>query len=287
MAKAPARDESNYKPQSGPGLADRWPSSAIWHAGEPAIRKIGPADIKEALRKGYADFSALPSHAIFLVILYPILGLILARLAFGYATMHLAFPAAAGFALIGPVAAIGLYELSRQREMGRNPTAFDALKVVDAKSFNGILILGLVLLAIFAAWIALAGALYQSVFGAAQPQTFTDFITEVLFTSRGQELIVKGLGIGFVFALVVLAISTFAFPMLLDRDVSVATAVRTSVRAMVENPGTMALWGMMVAGLLLLGSLPLFLGLAFVIPLLGHATWHLYRQVIERDTSIR
>jgi uncharacterized membrane protein len=284
MATVSAQSGRNYATGRGPELEDRWPSSAIWRDGEPTVRRIGTADIKAALRAGYDDFIALPSHAIFLVILYPIIGLILARLAFGYATMHLVFPAAAGFALLGPLAAIGLYELSRQREMGRSPTAFAALNVVDAKSFNGIVALGLILLGIFVAWMAVAAALYQSVFGAAQPQSASAFIDQVLFTSRGQELIFKGCGIGFIFALLVLAISTFSFPLMVDadRDVSVATAVRTSVRVMAENPATMGLWGLVVAGLLALGSLPLFFGLAFVIPLLGHATWHLYRRAIER-----
>jgi uncharacterized membrane protein len=268
---------------SGPGLTDRWPASAIWHSDEPEVRSLALKDLRIALERGYADFAALPSHALFLVALYPIIGLVVARMAFGYDTMHLVFPLIAGFAILGPVAAIGLYELSRLREAGGTPSATEALSVYRRPGFGGIIILGVVLMGLFALWMVTANALYVAIFGTATPTTAADFINQVMFTDRGHELILKGMGIGLIFAVVAMAISVFSIPMLIDRGAGLATAVRTSVRAVVENPMTMAAWGAIVAALLLIGSLPLFFGLAFVIPLLGHATWHLYRRAISRD----
>lgn len=260
----------------------RWPASAIWHAGDPAVRTITLQDLRMALRKGYDDFTALPTHAIFLVLVYPVIGFILARMAFGYNMLHLVFPTAAGFALLGPIAALGLYELSRRREQGLHPTASDALAVVHAKSFASILALALLLLAIFSLWIVTADALYRTTFGSAPPPTVGAFVDQVVSTSRGYDLMLTGTIIGFVFAVVVLMISAVSFPLLLDRDIGAAAAMRTSIRAFVENPVTMSAWGLIVAVALLLGSLPLFIGLAFVVPVLGHATWHLYRLVVER-----
>jgi uncharacterized membrane protein len=277
-----ARNPPGESSRAGPGLELRWPASAIWHSDEPEIQTISIAALREALRLGYRDFIAVPSHALFVVIAYPILGLLLARMAFGYDTLHLVFPLAAGFALIGPVAALGLYELSRRREQGLNPVASDALSVLHSPAIGAITLLGLVLLLLFAAWMVTAQSIYTSHFGSAVPATIADFINQVLYTSRGRNMILVGMTTGLVFAIVVLLISAISFPMLLDRNVSAATAVRTSIRAVIENPAVMALWGIIIAFGLLLGSLPLFFGLAFVIPVLGHATWHLYRKLVAR-----
>jgi len=110
-----------------------------------------------------------------------------------------------------------------------------------------------------------------------------DFLRRVFTTPEGWNLIIVGNLVGFVFAAGVLAISVVSFPLLLDRDVGVVVAVLTSVRAVIENPLQIAAWGLVVAALLVLGSLPLFMGLAVVMPVLGHASWHLYRKLVEPD----
>ena len=107
------------------------------------------------------------------------------------------------------------------------------------------------------------------------------FVHEVFTTPAGWAMIVMGIGIGFLFAALVLTISVVSFPLLLDRDVGLPTAVSTSIRAVAENPGPMAIWGLFVAGSLVIGSIPAFLGLIVVMPVLGHATWHLYRKVVR------
>jgi uncharacterized membrane protein len=249
----------------------------------PVIRRIGTADIVDALARGWSDFTAMPSHALFICAIYPLLGIAIAGLTLGFATLPLLFPLAAGFALIGPFAAMGLYELSRRREAGVTVWASDALDVLRSPSIGPILALGALLTVIFLVWIATARAIYVAQFGYANPDSVGAFIHDVLFTRAGWSLILIGNGVGFLFAAVTLAISVVSFPLLLDRDAGAAVALMTSVRVVLANPATMALWGLIVAALLVIGSLPAFLGLAVVLPVLGHATWHLYRKAVIAD----
>jgi len=254
-------------------------------AAGPVIRTIGLSDLHQALRLGWEDFKAVPSHAIILCVIYPVLGLVLARAVLGYTVLPLLFPLAAGFALLGPFAALGLYELSNRRERGEEPSAWDALDVLQSPSFGAMLGLGALLLALFVTWVATAQAIYIEVFGYQGASGVTDFVQRVLTTPQGWWLIVVGCGVGFLFALVALCISVVAFPMMLDRQATAGEAMVTSMRVVAQNPMPMAAWGLIVAALLVLGTIPFFLGLAVVIPLLGHATWHLYRQVIVKDPN--
>ncbi len=247
----------------------------------PVVRKIGMTDLKDALAKGIDDFRAFPTHAIFLSIVYPVAGLVLARLTLSYDFLPLLFPLAAGFALIGPFAATGLYELSRRRELGLDVSWRDAFGARRSPSIDGILALGALLTVIFLVWVATAQAIYIANFGYAPAASIPNFFRQVLTTQAGWSLIVVGNGVGFLFAVVALTISVVSFPLLLDRDVGAAVAILTSVRAVLRNPATMAVWGLIVAGLLLIGSLPLLVGLAVVMPVLGHSTWHLYRKLVE------
>jgi uncharacterized membrane protein len=249
----------------------------------PMVRKIAVADIKDALAKGIDDFKAMPSHAVFLSLIYPIVGLILLQLALGGAVMPLVFPIAAGFALVGPFAALGLYELSRRRERGLDCTAAHAFEVFHSPSFGAIAMLGLCLTVVFLVWLAIAQAIYQANFGYAAPVSVGAFLRDIFTTSAGWTLIVVGNAVGFLFAALVLVVSAVSFPLLLDRPVGASEAVLTSVRAVMANPGPMALWGLIVAGSLAIGSLPLLFGLAVVMPVLGHATWHLYRKVVAPE----
>jgi uncharacterized membrane protein len=247
----------------------------------PAVRTIHPADLKRALLKGIDDFWAMPSHAVFLCVIYPVVGLALARAALGYDLVPLLFPLAAGFALIGPLAALGLYELSRRRELGQKAGWEDVPDLFRSPSRRAIAALALLLLIIFGLWIWAANAIYIASFGYQEPQSLGGFLHRVFTTSEGYRLIVVGNSVGFLFALLVLMVSAVSFPLLVDRDISAMAAIATSVRVVLKNPMTMALWGLIVAGGLLLGSLPLFFGLAVVVPVLGHASWHLYRMAVE------
>jgi uncharacterized membrane protein len=251
------------------------------------VRRIDAHDLAAALRDGWSDFTAMPSHAIFLCVIYPVVGILLAQMLLGYSTLEFLFPLAAGFALVGPVAALGLYELSRRREAGLDTSATHALEVLHSPSIGAIAALAGLLMAIFLIWLGTAHAIYVHSFGYNSPASVSQFAHDVLLTRAGWSLIVLGNGAGFVFAVVVLTISAVSFPLLLDRDVGAAVALLTSIRLVLANPATMALWGLIVAGLLLLGSLPFFVGLAVVMPVLGHATWHLYRRAIDAGGSPR
>ena len=249
------------------------------------IRKIGLPDLNEALRLGWEDFKAVPSHAIILCVIYPVLGLVLFRMVLGYSVLPLLLPLAAGFTLIGPFAALGLYELSRRRQRGEEAAAWDAVHVLRAPSFGAMLELGILLLVLFVTWIAAADAIYIATFGHAPAASIPDFATRVLMTPQGWSLIIIGCGVGFLFAVVALCVSVVSFPLMLDRHATAIDAIRTSLQAVRKNPFAMAAWGLIVAVLLVIGSLPFFVGLAIVLPVLGHATWHLYRKVVEPDPN--
>lgn len=257
------------------------------HAGQviPAIRRIAPSDLWDALRKGMADVGATRDDILFIGLIYPLAGLVLARLAFSLDLLPLVFPLASGFAIIGPAAAVGLYELSRRREQGMHVTWLDAFGVFKSPAIGSILGLGAILLTLFFVWLGVAYEIYLATLGSTPPQTIAAFERSLFQTGGGWTMIGAGIGVGFLFAVLAFAISVVSFPLLLDRDVGMMTAIRTSLRAVGANLGTMILWGMIVAGLLVLGSLPALVGLIFIMPVLGHASWHLYRKVVGHDLT--
>jgi len=259
--------------------AEHWPGQAARTA-VPAIRRIGIADLGAALNAGWRDFQANRTDVIFLCVLYPVVGLVLGRAASGYGFLPLVFPLASGFALLGPLAALGLYEMSRRRELGQETSWLDAFAVLRSPSIGAIALLGLSLVVLFLLWLGIAEALYLATLGPLPPASAGGFLHDVFATPAGWVMLVAGCGIGFLFALLVLAIATVSFPLLLDRDLGVDAAVSTSWRAMRANPRPMLTWGAIVAAALVLGSIPLLLGLIVVLPVLGHATWHLYRRVV-------
>jgi uncharacterized membrane protein len=246
-----------------------------------AVRDISIADLKEALAKGFDDFKEMPTHLAFIGLIYPLFGICLAALSFSNNALPLLFPLVSGFALLGPLAAVGLYELSRRRELGLDTSWTHLFDVLRSPSLPAILALGFVLMVIFVVWLATAQVLYQALYGPAAPESYTAFLGEVLTTPRGWTLIIIGHLVGLVFAVVVFSISVFSFPLLLDRDCGAGCAVQTSVQAVMANPKTLGTWAVIVAVALMIGSAPLLVGLAVVMPILGHASWHLYRRAVE------
>jgi len=245
----------------------------------PAIRRIQLKDLRDALREGAADLTATRGDVVFAALVYPIAGFLLAALVLRNDLLPLVFPLLSGFALLGPILAIGLYEISRRREQGAAVTWADALGVLRAPGLAAIVEMGLILLGIFLLWLAFAYSIFQFTLGPKPPASLAGFAHDVFATSAGWTMIVVGVGVGFLFAAVTFAISAISLPAILDRDLRVDQAIGLSMRAIGTNLRTMTLWGVIVAGALILGSLPALFGLIFVVPVLGHATWRLYRKL--------
>jgi uncharacterized membrane protein len=244
------------------------------------VRRIAAGDLRDSIAKGLRDFAACRTDAMFVCVVYPLMGLVLARLVSGYDFLPLLFPLASGFALVGPFAAIGLYEMSRRREQGAEISWPDAFGVLRSRSIGAILALGLLLTVIFLIWMIAAWQIYALTLGPEPPASVSGFVRDVLTTGAGWAMIIVGIGAGFLFACLSFAISVVSFPLMVDRDATLGAAIGTSLRAIAANPGPMALWGLIVAGGLVLGSIPVLLGLIVVLPVLGHATWHLYRRLV-------
>ena len=246
----------------------------------PGVRHLAVRDLRDVLRKGVEDFAACRSDVAFLALLYPVIGILLVWMALDRNLLPLMFPVMSGFALVGPVAAVGLYEMSRRRERGETPGWADGLAVVRSPAFGAILVLGLMLFAAFIAWIYVAHAIWNQTLGPVPPETLRGFLTETFTTGAGWGMMVIGCGVGAIFAGAVLATSVVSFPLLLDRDIGIPAAVVTSLRVARANPVPILAWGLIVTAGLVLGSIPFFLGLIVVMPVLGHATWHLYRRAV-------
>jgi uncharacterized membrane protein len=246
----------------------------------PRVRTVTTADLRAALAEGFDDFLACRADVVFLCVAYPLAGLAAVGLASNAALLPLLFPAIAGLSIVGPAVAVGLYEFSRRRERGEKAGWADAFRVLASPSIGAVIALGVVVFALFALWLGFSQALYALTLGPEPPASLGAFAAAVVGSPAGWVMTVVGLGVGFLFAAVTLSISVVSFPLMLDRDVGVLRAVLTSVEVVRRNPRTMAIWGLIVAGALVAGSAPLFLGLAVVMPVLGHATWRLYRRAV-------
>lgn len=252
------------------------------HAGQvvPEVRRIGLGDIRDALRAGLADMAALRDDILFIALIYPLAGLVLATAAFNQNLWSMLFPLASGFAIVAPVAATGLYEMSRRREQGEHVSWIDAFKAFSSPAIGSIFGMGLILLSVFGVWLAVAYQIGQATLGSATPPTMRMFAEQVFASQASVPLIVGGVGAGFLFAVLAFSISVVAIPLLLDRDVGLWNAVRASLKAVAANPVPMIAWAATIAGLLVVGSIPLLVGLIVVVPVLGHASWHLYRKLV-------
>ena len=246
----------------------------------PATRRLTMGDLRAALRKGWDDLAAMRSDVMFACMLYPLMGAVLLGLAAQGSMVHLVFPVLSGFALVGPVAGLGLYELSRRREAGLPVSWASMFEVLRSPRFPRIVMLALFNGVIFMAWLLIADAIHAATLGPERPASLGALLTAAVTTPAGWVMVLVGTGVGFLLAVAVLAVSVVSFPLLLDRDVSLPVAVATSVRVARENPRVIAAWGLVVALGLAVGILPFLIGLIVVLPVLGHATWHLYRAAV-------
>ena len=253
----------------------------------PIVRSIRPVDLKNAFNKGLDDFLAMPTHIPFLALIYPVVCFGLGAATLEHDLLPYLYPIAAGFPLIGSFAAIGIYELSRRRELGLGACWNHLFDFVHSKSLPAIVALTLLFSVIFVVWVGVARAIFVMNFGDKEIVSLTEFARDLVTTPHGRNVIIVGNAVGFLFAVLVFSLSVVSVPLLLDRNVGVAVATLTSVRLIIKNPTTMALWGLFVTCSLLIGCLLLFCGLAVVMPVLGHSTWHLYRRGVEPDMAPR
>lgn len=245
----------------------------------PQIRRITLDDLWASLREGLGDLGVARTDVLFLAVIYPIVGLVLFRLAFSMNVVPLLLPLISGFALLGPIAAVGCYEVSRRLEAGETVSASTPFKVLHSPALSSIVGMGAILALIFFAWLAVAWGIYAITLGPQPPASFGAFVRDVFTTGSGWAMIIVGMGVGFLFAAATFAISAISFPLMLDRDVGMGGAMRTSFEAVRANPVPMAVWGLVIAAALVAGSIPALAGLIFVMPLFGHASWRLYRRL--------
>jgi uncharacterized membrane protein len=246
---------------------------------DPVVRRITAADIAESLGEGLRDFQAAPVFGLAFGALYVAGGvaILLSLTAFGM--VYLAYPLAAGFALIGPFVAVGLYEVSRQREAGQPPSLQGIWTAIRGRSEIGWM--AFVTLFIFLIWMYQVRLLIAVLLGLnASFASLPQFITVVLTTNEGLVFLALGNLIGAALSLILFSLTVVSFPLLLERDIDAVTAMITSVRAVVMSPLPMIGWAAVIVVLLAVSSLPYFLGLLVTLPVLGHATWHLYRRIV-------
>lgn len=245
-----------------------------------AIRPIGLSDLRLALERGVEDFRRHPSHYVFLALIYPVAGIAIALAATGANAFPVLFPLVAGFALLGPLAALGFYEVSRRAERGEPATWRDAFAIAHSPALPAIAKVALVLVALFMAWLVTAQLLFSWLAPPVEAASYPAFLDALFRSPAGWTLAILGNALGLGFAVVAFSLSVVSLPLILDRHVGAGEAMRVSLEAVRRNPAPMAVWGLIAGGLVFLGSLPLLVGLAVVLPVMGHATWHLYRRVI-------
>ncbi len=248
----------------------------------PQVRKITGADLDWALSEGWKDFNAKRGDILVLAVLYPVLGLLAAAIALNDRLLPVFFPLVAGLSVMGPAVAAGFYEIARRREAGIDSSWFHFFDPLNGRSRTPLVMLTIMSLVFFVTWIAAAWLIYQATLGQVGPMTLAGGFEQLFSTPEGWTMVIVGNLVGAVFAVLTVVLTLVSFPMVVDRPVDAGTAVGTSIRAVTSNAPTVAAWGLRVAGLLLIGSLPLFIGLAVVLPVLGYATWHLYTRMVTR-----
>jgi len=246
---------------------------------DPVVRRIGAADIAEALGQGLRDFQAAPLYGLAFGALYAGGGIVILLSLTAFGMVYLAYPLAAGFALLGPFVAIGLYEVSRRREAGQPISMHGIWSTVISRGEIGWM--AFVTLFVFVIWMYQVRLLIALLIGLnASFSSLNEFMTVVLTTNEGLLFLAIGNVVGAALSLILFSLTVVSFPLLLDRDVDFVTAMITSVRAVVTSPLPMIGWAAVIVVLLIVSALPYFLGLLVTLPLLGHATWHLYRRIV-------
>lgn len=251
----------------------------------PRLGRIGWPDIGAALRLGIRDFLRAPAYGLFFGGVFAAGGVGIVLLLGYFNAPWMILPIAIGFPLIGPFAAAGLYEVSRRLAAGLPLSWRAVLLTVFRQRERQLGWMAFVVLFIFWVWIYQVRLLIALFMGFGASSSLERFGSIVLTTQNGLTFLAVGSLVGLVLALVLFSTTVIAMPMLLDREVDFVSAMITSVRTVTANPLPMLGWGVVVTVLTLTAMLPAFLGLLVVMPVLGHATWHLYANAVKAGSQ--
>ncbi len=258
---------------------DQYPQDIYPEAmsGHVSIERPGLEAISAALREGVADWRMFRTDVLVNVVIYPLACALLAGVILDRALLPFIFPICAGVALVGPVATIWFAALSRQRERDGTATSDAAAAIFDSPRRLTVQALALLLIGLFALWIVVAGVLYSLTLGQVAGGSF---LGNLFATTPGNIMLVLGMLLGAGFAIVALPIGLVGFQLALDREMGVGEVIALSLRTALANPKLSLAWGGVVVAGLVLGALPGLLGLSVAVPILGHASWHLYRRLL-------
>lgn len=266
-------------------LAGSQPAEETPPKPEPKVNTITFNAVTESIADGMRDFRAAPVFGLTFGVLYALGGMATVLTASALDMTYLTYPIAAGFALVGPLVAIGLYEVSRLMERGETPTWTKVRTAILQQAGQEIGWMSFVVLFVLIVWMYQV-RLLLAIFLSNEPiSTMRDFLTVVMTTPQGWAFLALGHVIGAILSVVLFSLTVVSFPILLDRQVDFITAMITSVRSVSKNPGPLLVWAVMIGLLLLAASMPFFLGIIFVLPLLGHASWHLYRRLVAPEET--
>ncbi|SPJ29127.1 DUF2189 domain-containing protein [Falsiruegeria mediterranea] len=246
----------------------------------PQVNTLSAEDITAALKAGFADFLARPVMSGFFGLLYAVFGILIVWSLFRLGQLWVIIPAIAGFPLVAPFAAAGLYEMSRRRQANISFGWADILGVVANQRKREMGWMAFVTLFVFWVWIYQIRLWLAVILRDASFSDFGGFLNVVFFTPEGWLFLLIGTGVGAILSAVLFSVTVIAMPMLLDRETDFVTAMITSVRTVKENPVVMLTWAAIITGAMILSLVPAFLGLIVTLPVLGHTTWHLYRRAI-------
>jgi len=240
-------------------------------------RDLSESDLRAALAAGWDDFKTYPAFGLFFSAFYVLGGIALYFGLFARGEAAWFIPIAAGFPLFAPFAAVGLYEVSRRREQGKSMKWGAVLGALRGRGDEQLLVMGVVVLIAFGFWIILARGIF-AIF-MAQSGIGTESLA-LLVSFPGVMMLLIGSAVGALMAVALFAITVVSLPMLLDRDVDFVTAMIVSMETVRANPQIMLKWAAVIGATLFVAMLPLFLGLFIALPVLGHATWHMYRRAV-------
>ena len=246
----------------------------------PEVNTLTFADLKSCLARGISDFRHAPLFGLFFGGIFAFGGLLIIQSLYVWQKAWMIYPVLIGFPLIGPFAAVGLYDVSRRLEQNKPLAWNQVLSVVFIKSGQEIRWMAFVMLFIFWIWMYQVRLLLALILGNASFNSWQSFFEIITTTTQGWIFIGVGHVVGAFLAMALFSITVVSLPLLLDRDVDFITAMITSVKTVSQSPVVMISWGIFVTLAVMASFIPAFLGLLIILPILGHTTWHIYKRAV-------